>query len=488
MLALNRRLTESGVVPIHPLTRPLASPHRVSWLIRLVYSTAWRLSTPLYFARLWWRGIREREYRSQWGERLGLGQAAAMAHAGSGSLAHSERSDWLWLHAVSLGETRAAASLLEALRAARPGLRVLLTHSTATGREAGRSLLHPGDAQAWLPYDTPGAVRRFLQAWQPRVGVLMETEVWPNLLHEAQARGLPMVLANARLSDKSLRKGQRWRRLLAPAVQGLSAVLAQTEDDAQRLRAFGAPAVQVCGNLKFDVVPEPALLAQGRAWREPPSDRAARPVVLAASTRESEEGPLLQAWLTLPSPRPLLLLVPRHPQRFDEVAALVTQAGFSIWRRSSLGVAVAAQSPLTLPVEAQQADVWLGDSMGEMPMYYAASHIALLGGSFAPLGGQNLIEAAACGCPIILGPHTFNFAQAAEQALASGAAWRVVDLHEGVRLASEIAQEACNLALTASAHSAAVQALQFAQAHRGAAQRQAKAILALFEPQGRSAV
>lgn len=488
MLALNRRLTESGVVPISPLTYPLTSPHRVSWLIRSVYSTAWRLFTPLYFARLWWRGIVEPEYRAHWGERLGLRQVAATAHADGGSLLHSMRSDWLWLHAVSLGEARAAASLLEALRAARPGLRILLTHSTATGREAGRSLLHPGDAQAWLPYDTPGAVRRFLQAWQPRVGVLMETEVWPNLLHEAQARGLPMVLANARLSDRSLCKGRRWHLLLAPAVQSLSAVLAQTEDDAQRLRTFGSRSVHVCGNLKFDVMPGPALLAQGRAWREPTADRSARPVVLAASTREGEESPLLQAWLTLPVPRPLLLLVPRHPQRFDEVAALVAQAGLSLWRRSSFGAAVAVQTTLTLPVQAQQADVWLGDSMGEMPMYYAASHIALLGGSFAPLGGQNLIEAAACGCPIILGPHTFNFAQAAEQALAAGAAWRVADFQEGVRLASEIAQGACDLALTASSHPAAVQALLFAQAHRGAAQRQAAAILDLFEPRGRSEV
>jgi 3-deoxy-D-manno-octulosonic-acid transferase len=270
---------------------------------------------------------------------------------------------------------------------------------------------------------------------------------------------------------------------LAPAVKGLSAVLAQTEDDAQRLRAFGAPSVQVCGNLKFDVVPAPILLAQGRAWRDPSPGQAARPVVLAASTREGEEGPLLQAWLTLPAPRPLLLLVPRHPQRFDEVAAQVGQAGLSLWRRSSLGAAAAVPAP------AQEADVWLGDSMGEMPMYYAASHVALLGGSFAPLGGQNLIEAAACGCPIVLGPHTFNFAQAAEQALAAGAAWRVADIQEGVKLASEKAIEACQQALdqthTSSAHPAAVRALQFAQAHRGAAMRQAEAILGLIERQGR---
>ncbi len=290
-------------------------------LARALYALMLRAATPLFLARLWWRGRREPAYRSHWGERLGWPGGATPPVPGR-----------LWLHAVSLGETLAAAPLIQALRAQEPGLQLLLTHGTATGREAGAKLLQPGDAQAWLPYDTPGAVRRFLRAHRPRIGVLMETEIWPVLLHAAQAEGVPMVLANARLSARSARKGRRLAALLHPAAARLSSVLAQTEADALRLRAAGAPVVQVMGNLKFDITPQPALLARGRAWRA----ALGRPVVLAAVTREGEEAPLLAAWAALPAAgRPLLLVVPRHPQRFDEVAALVTQAGLGLQRRSA---------------------------------------------------------------------------------------------------------------------------------------------------------
>lgn len=417
-------------------------------IARAGYATLLRGLTPLYLARLWWRGRRERSYRHAMRERLGL-YPGPKPTAGA-----------LWVHAVSLGETRAATPLIEALRRHRPDLRLVLTNSTATGREAGTKLLRPGDVQTWLPWDTPGAVRRFLRHFRPAAGVLMETEIWPNLLVEAQQAGVPMVLANARLSTRSLRKGQRMERLMHPAVRSLRMVLAQTEADAQRLREAGAPSVQVCGNLKFDMAPSPELLSRGRAWRE----SLGRPVVLAASTREGEESPLLQAWLAQPAPRPLLLLVPRHPQRFDEVAALVRQAGLSLARRSEW-----QQQP---PSGAQAVDVWLGDSMGEMPLYAAMADVALLGGSFAPLGGQNLIELAACGCPVVMGPHTFNFAEASELALAAGAARRVADVNEGVR---------CALALVEPAEQQAVSrnALGFAQAHRGATERMAVQVLSL---------
>lgn len=417
-------------------------------LARGAYSLLLRLATPAYLARLWWRGRAEPGYRQHLGERLGLG--AGPAEPGR-----------LWLHAVSLGETRAAAPLIEALRRQQPGLRLLLTHGTATGREAGRALLREGDAQAWLPYDTPGAVRRFLRHHRPALGVVMETEVWPNLLHAAKAQRVPVVLANARLSARSARQGERYAALLHPALARFAAVLAQTEADATRLRAAGAQQLQVMGNLKFDMTPAPALLARGAAWR----DAAKRPVVLAAVTREGEEAPLLAAWAALPTPRPLLLLVPRHPQRFDEVAALVQQAGLTLSRRSAWGVEGGAPAA---------ADVWLGDSLGEMPAYYAAAQVALLGGSFEPLGGQNLIEAAACGCPLLMGPHTFNFAEAAEQAIAAGAALRVADLGQGVAQAVALAQAAPErrAAMAASAQG-------FAAAHRGAAERMAAAVLAL---------
>ena len=419
------------------------------WWARSAYSLLLRLATPVYLARLWWRGRQEPLYRSRWTERLG-GVDAAPARGR------------LWLHAVSLGETRAAAALIDALRRQRPGLRLLLTHGTATGRAAGAALLAPGDAQAWLPYDTPGAVQRFLRHHQPVLGVVMETEVWPNLLHAAQSAGVPMVLANARLSERSRLKGERLAALLHPALAVFSAVLAQTDADAQRLRASGSAVVQVMGNLKFDVSPAPDLLRRGHAWRR----ELGRAVVLAAITREGEEELLLREWHALPGPRPLLLLVPRHPQRFDDVAELIAAQGLFALRRSSWG-----EMP---PPEAHTADVWLGDSLGEMPLYYGCADVALLGGSFAPLGGHNLIEAAACGCPLLMGPHTFNFAEAAELALAAGAAGRVADMREGVR-------RAVDLAWDVGRHEWAARALAFAAGHRGAADRMAAAVLRLLK-------
>ncbi|MEO8154619.1 MAG: 3-deoxy-D-manno-octulosonic acid transferase [Rhizobacter sp.] len=415
------------------------------WLAREAYSDLLRLLKPVYLLRLWWRGRAEPQYRHAIGERLG--------EYGSGS-----QTGALWVHAVSLGETRAAAALINALRQQHPRLRLLLTHSTATGREAGQALLRDGDAQAWLPYDTPGVVQRFFAQFKPVVGVLMETEIWPNLLHAARDAGVPMVLANARLSIKSHRQGQRLAAVMYPAVASLRLVLAQTEDDAARLRDSGAREVVVCGNLKFDVTPDEALLVRGRAWRA----GLARPVVLAAVTREGEEAMLLAAWARVPvAGRPLLLIVPRHPQRFDEVAGLVQSAGLVLARRSQWGDA---------PDDAaRQADVWMGDSMGEMPLYYAVADVALLGGSFAPLGGQNLIEAAACACPVVMGPHTFNFAEAAELSLAAGASLRVANMGEGVTRAVSLAGHEERAAY-------ARRAVEFAEQHRGAAQRMAQHI------------
>ncbi|WP_428424594.1 3-deoxy-D-manno-octulosonic acid transferase [Methylibium sp.] len=411
------------------------------------YSGLLRVLGPVYALRLWWRGHAEPLYRRAIGERFG--RYAGPAKPGA-----------VWIHAVSLGETRAAQALVEALRRDRADLRVLLTHGTATGREAGAALLRAGDAQTWLPYDTPGATRRFLAHWRPAVGVLMETEVWPNLMRSAVAAGVPVLLANARLSEKSLRRGTRFATLLRPAFAALHRVLAQTEADAARLRSTGARRVDVMGNLKFDMTPDAGLLALGERWARA-SDR---PLVLAASLREGEEDGLLDAWRVQAGAAARLLLVPRHPQRFDEVAALVERRGLSLSRRSAWpgGVPDAA---------AHSAGVWLGDSLGEMPAYYAAARVALLGGSFAPLGGQNLIEAAACGCPLLMGPHTFNFADAAERSLAAGASERVPDVGTGVARAVVLAGDG-------AARSRMVQgAFGFAAAHRGAAQRMAAAIV-----------
>jgi 3-deoxy-D-manno-octulosonic-acid transferase len=399
-------------------------------LARLAYSSLLRLATPAYLARLWWRGRREPAYREAVAQRLGWGYEPVAPGA-------------LWVHAVSLGETLAAQALVDALRQQRPGLRLLLTHGTATGRAAGQKLLRPGDMQTWLPYDTPGAVHRFLCACRPAVGVLMETEVWPNLLLAAQQAAVPMVLANARLSERSARKGQRFGALL-------------------RLRDAGVSDVRVAGNLKFDLQPDPEQQTLGRSWRH----ALGRPVLALANSREGEEAMLLAAWQDMPRPRPLLLIVPRHPQRFEAVAQLVASAGWRLARRSQWG----EQSP----AEAAQADVWLGDSLGEMALYYSLADVALLGGSFAPLGGHNLIEASANGCPIVLGPSTFNFALAAELALAAGAAWQAQDLNSGLRLALACLNE------PGSREAASTCALAFAASHQGASQRMAQAIVALL--------
>ena len=439
-------------------------------LARQLYGVLLWLLIPAYLLRLWWRGRAEPLYCLKMRERLGLYASPKPAPG------------FVWVHAVSLGETLAAAPLIAALRTERPRMRLLLTHSTATGFAAGKKLLQAGDAQTWLPFDTPKAVCRFLSHWQPAVGVLMETEIWPQLLHAAAAQKLPVVLANARLSERSLRKAKRLNALLQPAAASLRRVFAQTEADAQRLRAAGAPKVQVSGNLKFDVTPDAALLAQGAAWRAAVN----RPVLLAAVTREGEEAQLLSVWTAwrsrqaeseseAPADRPLLLIVPRHPQRFDEVAALVAAAGLRLSRRSAWGSSLAS-APTT---EALSADVWLGDSMNEMPLYYALADAALLGGSFAPLGGQNLIEAAACGCPVVMGPHTFNFAQAAELSIAAGAAVRVRDMQAGVAAALALIQA---VGASEKRQLAVQSALAFAAQHRGAARLMAREITQLLAP------
>jgi 3-deoxy-D-manno-octulosonic-acid transferase len=412
-------------------------------MIRPLYSLVLIGAQPLLRRKLRRRGQAEPGYLEHVEERFGRYHAATEPGR-------------LWIHAVSLGETRAAAILIDALRRAQPDLRILLTHGTATGRAEGVRLLREGDAQAWLPWDTPRAVRAFLDHFRPGAGVLMETEVWPNLAAACHARGIPLALANARLSPKSLAQARRLAGLSRPAYGALRAVWAQTETDARRLAEAGATVQGVFGNLKFDANPDPGQLAQGRDWRS----TSPQPVVMFASSREGEEAEFLRAIAQHPGVQ--WLLVPRHPQRFDEVAALAVQAGFSVSRRSAWDDAPAP------------AQVWIGDSLGEMAQYYATADAALLGGSFAPLGGQNLIEAAACGCPVVMGPHTFNFSDAAELALHSGAARRVASMEEGVRVAVALVRDP-------QARSAAVQASEaFTAAHRGAAQKTADAVLKLL--------
>lgn len=435
-------------------------------LVRTLYSALTWAAQPLLRRKLRRRAQQEPGYAEAVPERFGHYEPADLGAEGRGQ--------WLWVHAVSLGETRAAAILLKALRAQCPSLKLLLTHGTATGRAEGTKLLQPGDVQVWQPWDSLDATRRFVRQFQPAAGVLMETEIWPNLLAACREAGVPVALANARLNAKSLAGAQRWAALSLPAYQSLSAIWAQTEDDAARLRQLGVQVQGVFGNVKFDVVPDAQQLAQGHLWRAA-SDR---PVVLLASSREGEEALWLQALQAArsdPSAQGLAavqwLIVPRHPQRFDEVQQLIAGAGLTVSRRSQWQ---AGHSPAA-------ADVWLGDSMGEMPLYYALAHAGLLGGSFERLGGQNLIEAAACGCPMLLGPHTFNFAEAAEQACAAGAALRVADMAAAVQQATALVHNTTQLAAMQQ------HALAFAATHRGAAQATAQVVLALAGPRAAKA-
>ncbi|NJA89627.1 3-deoxy-D-manno-octulosonic acid transferase [Rhodocyclus tenuis] len=407
-------------------------------MLRTLYSAAFTLAQPALLARLFWRARRQPEYRQHIGERWGHYAAWPTP---------VERPPLLWLHAVSVGETRAAAPVIDALLAAHPQHTLLLTHMTPTGRAAGAELLtrHPGRiVQAYLPYDLPGPCKRFFAHFRPQRGLIMETELWPNLCAAAAAQRVPLALVNARLSARSAAGYARVRGLIAPALASLSVIAAQAEADAERLRRLGAPRVVVCGNLKFDVTPDAAARARGARWKQRFVDAHgnARPVLLAASTRDGEESLLLDAlapWLKQPAtePSPLLLLVPRHPQRFDDVAALVRARGFTLARRSALPPETTqkpsehrAEKSEAIATLAPDVQVWLGDSMGEMAAYYAAADLAVMGGSLLPFGGQNLIEAAACGCPTLVGPHTFNFAQAAADAIDAGAARRVRGLDE----------------------------------------------------------
>ncbi|MFM8467807.1 MAG: lipid IV(A) 3-deoxy-D-manno-octulosonic acid transferase [Oxalobacteraceae bacterium] len=406
-----------------------------------VYSALWWLLLPFVLLRLWWRGRREAGYRQHIAERFGFGDRFL--------------SPLIWVHAVSVGETRAAEPLIRALLKQYPSHQILLTHMTPTGRATGAGLFGKEERvlQSHLPYDTLSMTCRFVQAARPSLCVLMETEVWPSLIHSCHQEGVPVALINARLSEKSLRQAQRFASLFIDAAKKITLFAAQTQADAERLRQMGAKAVTVTGSLKFDIAPPEPMMELGAQWRRQFGER---PVLLCASTREGEEVLLLDAYMraTLPQ-ETLLVIVPRHPQRFAEVAQLLEQRGLDYLRRSELG-----QEPLS-----PQVHILLGDSLGEMFAFYAACDMAFIGGSLLRLGGQNLIEALSCGKPVFVGPHTFNFAQITEDAVQSGVAVRVSDAEALFRQWLEWLIDPRKLQEVSSS------AAQFTQAHRGATEK-----------------
>ena len=376
-----------------------------------LYQLLWHLLLPFAFLRLIWRTRHSFDYLSHASERLGF--------VGSKGI----KSGAIWIHAVSVGETRAAQPLIDAYLAR--GEHILLTHMTLNGRRTGTTLFAKAIAngqlhQAYLPYDLCWSVARFIRAFQPKLGLFMETEAWPTVVFHCAKIGLPLFLVNARLSERSARRVKRFGKAGEALFQAFKGILAQTTFDEQRYRDLGVRNLEVVGNLKFDVPLDQQLVQAGKLWKQSLHTHH-RLMVCAASTRDGEEQIILQAWKELLlsnafSVQPLLCLVPRHPERFNEVAAQIHLMGLNFRCRSEW------RDP---PQDVGELEVILGDSMGEMPLYYSASDLVVMGGSLLPFGGQNLIEACAAGCPVLLGEHTYNFQQAALDALSIGAAKRI---------------------------------------------------------------
>ncbi|POZ63491.1 lipid IV(A) 3-deoxy-D-manno-octulosonic acid transferase [Chromobacterium alticapitis] len=420
----------------------------MSWR-RALYSGLWRALTPLIRRYLKKRARKAPAYLEHWDERFG--QALSPKAAGA-----------IWIHAVSVGETRAAQPLVAAIRRQWPDAPLLLTQMTPTGRATAEQL-YPDAEVRYLPYDYPRAVADFLRVYRPRCGVLMETEIWPNLIHAAADQGVPLILANARLSEKSLNGYRKVLGLVRPAVRELTAIAAQTAQDADRLRQLGAEHVVICGSSKYDIEIPQAQRHLADAFR---ARIGRRPVLLCASTREGEEALILDAWLAAGAAvgDTLLALVPRHPERWDEAARLAAERGLKPQRRGD-GAAVEADTR-----------VWLGDSMGEMFAYLGACDVAFIGGSLLPFGCQNLIEPALMGVPALFGPSVFNFQQAAADSLAAGAGRQVAD-------AGAMVSEALSLLADPAAAEAMRQgAARFRDAHRGASERMLKVIQSTLEP------
>lgn len=439
---------------------------------RLVYTLLWLLVLPFAMLRLFWRARHEPGYRQHIAERLGFYQPLPAG-------------DWLWLHAVSVGETRAAQPLIEALLAYSPTLKILLTHMTPSGRHTGEILFSQYLAsrrmqQAYIPYDLPWFMRRFLRYTRVQLGLLIETEVWPNLIWQAREQDIAIVLVNARMSLRSFLRAKRFGHLSHALFSNLPLALAQTEADAERLRQLGAIKVQVCGNIKFDIHPQPDGLSNGAVLRQYLGMQ--RRVLCAASTREGEDALVLSAWITLQKTyawagEALLILVPRHPQRATQIAQEARAYGLTVLLRSDLPDDI---SQLTTPVDhapITTTQIFIGDSLGEMSMYYSACDLALIGGSLLPFGGQNLIEACALGKPVLLGPHVFNFSQASKDAKQCGAAVQIPAINEQA-LVTHIATLLNDTTRLAQMGAAGV---QFAQAHRGATQRTMDAITPLLK-------
>lgn len=412
--------------------------------VRRYYTWLW-LAAPFFIRRYLRRRARKAPaYLAHWGERFGEPMEAPVTGA-------------LWIHAVSVGETRAAQPLIQALRLHFPELPLLLTQMTPTGRATAQAL-YPEVQCRYLPYDKPEYINRFLREHRPRFGILMETEIWPNLIHGCAEHDVPLFLANARLSEKSLQGYLKIRALVAPALQTLSGCYAQTAADAERLHFIGASKVYVCGNTKYDITPPAEMHERAQAFKHRLGER---PVVVCASTRvykdEDEAALLLRAWKSYRG-NALLVLVPRHPEQFQKAFDTAMAFGFKTQKRSDN--------------EAVRPDtqVWIGDSMGELFAYYLSADMAFVGGSLVDAGCQNIIEPIACHLPTLFGPSTYNFADVCAGALQAGAARQVDSADAWFREVKSCLDSP--LRRNAYVHNAS----SFIGLHQGASQRMAERI------------
>lgn len=424
-------------------------------MLRLIYTLLFALATPLILGRLWWRGQQEPRYRHNIAERFGHYSQPPLINA-------------IWIHAVSVGEVRAAAALLAACEKQVPQSPILITCMTPTGRATALELFGHRATIAYLPYDLPIALGGLLAHFRPRCLLIMETEIWFNLVAVCRRGCVPVLLVNGRLSARSRNGYAKFapiRALTREALAAITVVAAQSAADAARFSELGAHQVVVTGNMKFDLMPDGETVARGLSWRasmqassaSAPSPAAKQHVLLAASTREGEEAMLLNAFcriFDMSARRDILLVIaPRHPQRFNAVLQIIMAAGLSVTTRSAN------------PLPANDIQVWLGDSMGEMAAYYALCDVAIIGGSFVALGGQNLIEAASLGKPTIVGPHVFNFSDAVRLAKNSGALMQVADADSAMRAAQSLFNDPLQQRRMGEA------ALQFTAMHRGATQK-----------------
>ncbi|MDX1432121.1 MAG: lipid IV(A) 3-deoxy-D-manno-octulosonic acid transferase [Gammaproteobacteria bacterium] len=422
--------------------------------MRQLYSALHYLALPYIFLRLLWRGQRDPGYLDRWGERFGRISAL-----------DGDRPT-LWVHAVSVGEVQAAVPLVRALRAEDRDVRIVVTTTTPTGRERVRQALGNSVLHRYAPYDLPGAVRRFLERVRPRLVIIMETELWPNILHQCARRRVPVLLANARLSEQSAASYRRIASTARRMLSSIACIAAQTRHDAERFIALGArpDCVRVTGNTKFDVRLPASLNEEAQVLRR--CFGVDRGVWIAASTHDGEEQQVLEAYrrvlATLPDS--LLVLVPRHPDRAQAVAALARKLGYAVVMRSEN------------PTSCAEVGIFIGDSMGELPLFYAASDVAFVGGSLVPEGGHNMLEPAALGIPIVFGPHVHDVAEISERLEEVAAGTRVENSEE---LAATVLRYMGDANLR---HVAGQRGREFVQQNRGALNLVMELVDALMAP------